>query len=487
MSGNSDTVFDSYMSPLTQRNASREMQMIWSPRHRFSTWRRVWLAVAEAQHDAGLPISREQINAIRDHVDVTDDDIRRAFQHEQRLRHDVMAHVHALADVAPVAKPILHLGMTSQDVVDNADLIIIKESLQLIEVKIARVIDAIGTFAEKWKNLPTLGYTHYQPAQPTTVGRRAAQWGYDISICLTRIESSIHHLKLRGLKGATGTQASFMALVENQSAVVDTIEQTFLRKMNWPANMVHTMTAQTYPRVVDAFVLADLSSTAAVVHKICNDVRLLSGRKELDEPWGESQIGSSAMPYKQNPMRCERATGLSRFVMGLSQDPLSTAATQWLERTLDDSANRRLVLPEAFLALDGVLDLLHSVMNGLVVHEHTVRANLMVELPFMAVENIMMAAVKRGLDRQEVHENLRRHTYAAAKRVKEQGLSNDLVERLRSEPSLYGINIDEMMEPMQYVGRAPEQVDLFLSDVVASVRNAYSNRYEMLSTSEPRV
>jgi adenylosuccinate lyase len=484
---NHETVFDTYISPLTQRNASREMQVIWSPRHRFSTWRRVWLAVAEAQHEIGLPVTREQVNALREHVEITDEDIRRAFQHEQRLRHDVMAHVHALGDAAPVARPIIHLGMTSQDVVDNADMILLREAMQLVELKIARTIDALGSFAEKWRSLPTLGYTHYQPAQPTTVGRRAAQWGYDLSICLTRIESSINHLKLRGLKGATGTQASFMALFDNQSRQVDDMEATFVRKVGWPANMVHTTTSQTYPRVVDAFIVADIAAAASVIHKVCNDIRLLSGRKELDEPWGEAQVGSSAMPYKQNPMRCERATGLCRFVMGLAQDPLDTSATQWLERTLDDSANRRVVLPEAFLAIDGALDLLHSVVSGLVVHEHTARANLMAELPFMAVENIMMAAVKRGRDRQEVHENLRRHTFAAARRVKEQGLSNDLVERLRSEPSLFGIDIDEMMDPVHYIGRAPEQVDVFLNDVVRSVRSAYGTRYEQLSTSEPRV
>jgi adenylosuccinate lyase len=371
--------------------------------------------------------------------------------------------------------------------VDNADMILLREAMQLVELKIARTIDALGSFAEKWRSLPTLGYTHYQPAQPTTVGRRAAQWGYDLSICLTRIESSINHLKLRGLKGATGTQASFMALFDNQSRQVDDMEATFVRKVGWPANMVHTTTSQTYPRVVDAFIVADIAAAASVIHKVCNDIRLLSGRKELDEPWGEAQVGSSAMPYKQNPMRCERATGLCRFVMGLAQDPLDTSATQWLERTLDDSANRRVVLPEAFLAIDGALDLLHSVVSGLVVHEHTARANLMAELPFMAVENIMMAAVKRGRDRQEVHENLRRHTFAAARRVKEQGLSNDLVERLRSEPSLFGIDIDEMMDPVHYIGRAPEQVDVFLNDVVRSVRSAYGTRYEQLSTSEPRV
>jgi adenylosuccinate lyase len=482
-----ESVYDAYISPLTQRNASREMQEIWSPRHRFSVWRRIWLAVAEAQSEAGLPVSREQVEAIRAHVSISDEGIKRAFQHETKLRHDVMAHVHSLADEAPQARPILHLGMTSQDVVCNADLVMIKEALQLIEIKIARIIDALGTFAEKWAAIPCLGFTHFQPAQPTTVGRRAAQWGYDLSICLTRIESNIHHLKLRGLKGATGTQASFLNLVDNNAPKVDQMEASFIRKLGWFANLVHELTSQTYPRVVDAFVVSDLAATASVIQKTCNDIRLLSGRKELDEPWGESQIGSSAMPYKQNPMRCERATGLCRFVMGLAADPLETASTQWLERTLDDSSNRRIVLPESFLALDGALDLLHSVVAGLVVHEHTTRANLMAELPFMAVETVLVAAVRKGRDRQEVHEALRKHSMAAAKRVKEMGLSNDLIERLHSEPLLSNVNLDELLNPSTYVGRAPEQVSLFLQQIVKSVRQAYETRYSQLSTSEPKV
>lgn len=484
---NSDTSYGTYISPLTQRNASREMQAIWSPRHRFGVWRKVWLATAEAQHEAGLPVSREQVEAIRQHAEVTDEDIKRAFSHEQRLKHDVMAHVHALGDAAPEAKPILHLGMTSQDVVCNADICIFKEALGLIEAKIAKTIDALGTFAEKWAGLPTLGYTHYQPAQPTTVGRRAAQWGYDLSLCLARVESTVNHLKLRGLKGATGTQASFMSLVDDNTAKVDQMEGAFVRKFGWMPNLVHELTNQTYPRVVDAFIVSDLAATASVVHKTCNDIRLLAGRKELDEPWGESQIGSSAMPYKQNPMRCERATGLCRFVMGLAADPLDTAATQWLERTLDDSANRRIVLPEAFLALDGALDLLHSVISGLVVHEKTVRSNLMAELPFMAIENVMMAAVRKGRDRQEVHEALRKHALAAARVVKELGQPNDLIDRLHSEPLLAGVNLDELLNPAAYTGRAAEQVKVFLERVVASIRQGYRTRYEVLSTSEPKV
>lgn len=482
-----DETFDTFISPLTQRNASKEMQAIWSPRHRFSVWRKIWLAVAEAQMDAGLPVTREQVESIRKHLDVSDDDIRRAFEHEKRLKHDVMSHVHALADVAPTAKPILHLGMTSQDVVCNADLLLLREALTIIELKIGRVIDALGVFAEKWKSLPTLGHTHYQPAQPTTVGRRAAQWGYDLSICLVRIERDVQSLKLRGLKGATGTQASFMHLTDNKPTQVDEMEAAFARRMGWSGNLIHDMTAQTYPRVVDAFILSDLAATASVIHKVCNDIRLLSGRKELDEPWGDSQIGSSAMPYKQNPMRCERATGLCRFVMSLAQDGLDTASTQWLERTLDDSSNRRVVLPEAFLALDGALDLLHSVTAGLVVHEMTVRANLMAELPFMAVENIMMAAVRRGRDRQEVHEALRKHALAAGRRVKELGQTNDLMERLRTEPTLVGIDLDHFLDPGAYTGRAREQVDHFVNGIVASVRNAYGTRWASLSSSEPKV
>lgn len=482
-----DTIFDTYISPLTQRNASREMQEIWSPRRRFTTWRKVWLAAAEAQHELGLPVSRDQVEALRAHVEITDDDIKRAFQYEQKLKHDVMAHVHTFGDAAPLAKGIIHLGMTSQDVVCNAELILLREALQLITLKIARTVDAAGTFAEKWAGLPALGFTHFQAAQPTTVGRRAAQWGYDLCECLDRIESTVHHLKLRGLKGATGTQASFVHLFDGRQEKVEQLEAEFVRRLGWIGNLVHELTSQTYPRVTDAFIVSDLAAVASVIHKNCNDIRLLCGRKELDEPFGDQQVGSSAMPYKQNPARCERATGLCRFVLSVAHNPLDTAATQWLERTLDDSSNRRIVLPEAFLALDGALDLLHSVFAGLVVHEHTVRYSLMAELPFMAVENVMMAAVKRGRDRQEVHEALRKHALASAKRVKEQGLPNDLVERMKSEPMLFGVDIDSLLDPMAYVGRAPQQVQQFLNKEVASIRKGYGTRYSQLPSSEPKV
>lgn len=482
-----ETIYDTFVSPLSQRNASKEMLELWCPRHRFSTWRKIWLAVAEAQHEVGLPVTKDQVEAIRAHTRITDEEIKRAVEHERKLKHDVMAHVHTLGEVAPAAKGIIHLGMTSQDVADNADLIILREALDLIVLKLARCIDAIGDFAYKHRDEPILGLTHYQAAQPTTVGRRAAGWGYDLSLCMTRIESTLHHLKLRGLKGAVGTQASFLSLMDNNPEKVERMEQLFVRKIGWPSNLVHDLSTQTYPRVVDAMIMSDLACTAAAISKCANDIRLSAGRKELDEPFGESQVGSSAMPYKQNPMRSERACALCRFVIGLVQDPLQTAATQWFERTLDDSANRRIVLPEGFLAIDGALDLIHSIMRGLVVHQSQIRHALQTELPFLVLENIMMAAVKAGRDRQEVHEALRRHALAAAKRVKDQALPNDLAERLASDPALHGVRLDSLLDPLHYVGRAREQVDKFIADIVTSTRKGYSTRYSMLSSSEPRV
>lgn len=484
--GRSESSLDFYISPLSQRNASRQMQEIWSPRRRYTTWRRVWLAAAEAQAEAGLPITAEQLDALRTHVEVTEDDLRRALQYEHKLRHDVMAHAHAYGDAAPGARGIIHLGMTSQDVVCNADLLILRDALDLVIVKLARVIDAAAQLARRYASLPTLAFTHLQPAQPTTVGRRAAQWGYDLALCLTRLESTLHHLRLRGLRGATGTQASFLHLFEGREDRVESMEAAFLRRLHWPGNLIHDLTAQTYPRVVDAFIVSDLAATAAVIHKVCTDIRLLCGRREVDEPSVEHQVGSSAMPFKQNPMRCERTCGLCRFVMSLAQDPLDTAATQWLERSLDDSSNRRVVLPEAFLALDGALDLLHSVLAGLVVHEHVIRRHLDAELPFLALENVLMAAVRRGRDRQDVHEALRRHALAAARRMKE-GLPPDLSERLRAEPLLVGLDLDALLGAGEFVGRAEAQTRRFLQDIAESVRAGYATRYQQLPPSEPHV
>ncbi|MCC6661928.1 MAG: adenylosuccinate lyase [Phycisphaerales bacterium] len=480
---------DGYVSALAQRNASKAMQAIWSPRKRFETWRRIWLAAARAMNEVGLPVTREQCEEIAAHLTPTDAEIDRAREHERRVRHDVMAHVHALGEVAPKARPILHLGMTSQDVVCNADVLILNEALDLVCLKLARAIDELGDFAVRWKSLPTLGLTHYQPAQPTTVGRRAAQWAYDLWLCLDRLTYTRAFLRLRGLKSATGTQAAFSALCGTEAGRVDRLEERFLKQFGRTLlkDEVHLLTSQTYPRVADAFVISDLAATAAAAHKMFNDIRLLAGRKEMDEPMAGEQVGSSAMPYKQNPMRCERGTGLCRFVISLAQNPLDTAATQWFERTLDDSANRRVTLPEAFLALDGVLDLAHNIAAGLFVHEGMVRANLIAEMPFLLTETIMVAAVKQGHDRQEVHEAIRRHSREAAVRVKEKGLPNDLLDRLRGEPMMSGVDLTRVLDPSAYVGRAAEQVDKFITEIVTPLRERYGERIEALPTSDPGV
>ncbi len=480
---------DTFVSALAQRNASKEMQAIWSARRRYTTWRRIWLAVAEAQHETGLPITPAQCEEIGRHLIPSDEDLTRAAEFEKRLRHDVMAHVHALGHNAPEAKPIIHLGLTSQDVVCNADLLILGDAIDLVIVKIARVIDALSEFAARWKNLPTLGMTHLQPAQPTTVGRRAAQWAYDLWLCLDRLVYTKTFMKLKGLKGATGTQAAFVALCQGDHSKVEKLEERFVKKFNRALlkDEVHLLTAQTYPRVVDAFILSDLAATAAVLHKACNDIRILASRKEIDEPVAGEQIGSSAMPYKQNPMRCERATGLCRFVMSAAQNPLDTAATQWFERTLDDSANRRVAIPEAFLALDGALDLMHNIASGLYVHEGMIRTNLLAEMPFMMTENLMVAAVRRGKDRQEVHEAIRQHAREAAVRVKEKGLPNDLLERLRHEPLMGGVDVDKILDPAAYIGLAPEQVDRFIAQIVTPLRERYAERIASLPTSDPGV
>ncbi len=471
---------ESYQSPLETRYASAEMRRIWSSQRKFSLWRRVWLALAEAQHALGLNVTAAQVEEIRAHLD--DIDLENAARHEARLRHDLMAHVHALGDVAPNARPIIHMGATSQDIVCNADLVTLRQAMALIAAKTARVIDALGTFATQYRDLPTLGFTHYQPAQPTTVGKRATLWAYDLALGLEEIETQIGKWKLRGIKGATGTQASFLALFNGDASKVAQLDQLFVGNiLQHPglagldvASGVFAVTGQTYPRIVDAHMLNALAAVAAAVHKCCNDIRLLANRKEIEEPFEREQIGSSAMAYKRNPMRCERATGMARFVMSLAQNPLNTLATQWLERTLDDSANRRLALAEAFLALDGVLDVMHNVASGLVVYEKTIAANLMAELPFMASENIMMAAVRNGADRQEAHEVIRTHSQEAARRVKAEGLGNDLLDRLRGDAMFAGIDLETVLEPAAYVGLAPQQVDAFIAEVVDPIRRTYA-------------
>lgn len=465
-----------YVSPLASRNASPRMQAVWSPRFRFSTWRRLWLALAEAERELGLDISEEQVAELRAHIE--DIDYAAAAEYEKKLRHDVMAHVHTLGDVAPKARPIIHLGATSQYVNCNTELIQIRDALTIVAEKLAVAIDRLGRFAEQHKNVPTLGFTHFQPAQPTTVGKRAAGWAQDLALALEEIEHRLASLRFRGVKGTTGTQASFLALFGGDKPEshdkVEQLDRLVTEKMGWPADKRFAVTGQTYPRVVDGMVVASLAAVASAAQKFATDIRLLANRKEIEEPFEKSQIGSSAMAYKRNPMRCERICGLSRFVIGMTQTPFVTAAEQWLERTLDDSSARRLTLPEPFLAIDGVLDLLVNVTSGMVVYEKTIAANLNAELPFMATENILMAAVQAGGDRQELHEVIRTHSQAAAQRVKAEGAANDLLDRLRDEPAFKGVDLDAALKPSQFVGRAPQQVDSFITQVVEPIRKRYT-------------
>lgn len=472
-------VHTTYQSPLASRNASPQMQAIWSAQRKFSTWRRLWLALAEAEKELGLDIPDAAIDQMREHLD--DIDYARAAEWEKKLRHDVMAHVHTFAEVAPAAKPIIHLGATSQFVNCNTELLQIRDALTLVAGKLAAAIDALGTFAHRYRDLPTLGFTHYQPAQPTTVGKRATLWANELALALEEIEHRIASLRFRGVKGTTGTQASFLALFQGQGltadaahAKVDELDRLVTRKMGWNPDRVYAVTGQTYPRVVDGMVVASLAAVAAAAAKFATDMRLLANRKELEEPFETNQIGSSAMPYKRNPMRCERICGLARFVIGLTQVPFTTAAEQWLERTLDDSSTRRLSLPEPFLALDGVLDLVINVTRNIVVYENTVAANLNAELPFMATENLLMAAVQQGGNRQDLHELIRQHSQAAANRVKSEGAANDLLERLKTEPAFANVDIAAVLDPKLYIGRAPQQVDRFISDVVAPIRERYA-------------
>lgn len=459
------------------------MLWIFSPYRKFRTWRSIWLALAEAQHDLGLPITEAQLTSLRNAIDSID--FEAAAEHERRMRHDVMAHVHAFGDVAPEARGILHLGATSQDIVCNADILLQRDALNLIALKLARVVDRLGTFAAQWRALPTLGWTHYQPAQPTTVGKRATLWAQDFAECLSEIELRRDALRLRGFRGATGTQASFFGLFDRDHAKVESLEAKTAEKLGWDPSKTWTVCGQTYPRLADAQMLASLATTAAAIHKCCNDLRLLANLREVEEPFGKDQVGSSAMAYKRNPMRCERATGLARFVMSLAQNGFDTAATQWMERTLDDSSNRRLSIPESFLALDGALDIMANVTDGLVVHPGVVERRLAEELPFIATEDIMMAAVRGGADRQDVHELIREASLEASHEMKTHGTPNDLLERLRLMPAFKSIDLSALLDPSLYTGRAPEQVDTFLKVVVDPIRERYAG--ELVSESDLRV
>jgi adenylosuccinate lyase len=480
MSGNKDT----YENPLVSRNASPEMCRLFSPRHRIMTWRRIWLTVAEAQAELGLPVSRRQISELR--RTIADIDWDRAAEHEKKLRHDVMAHLHAWGDVAPKARGILHLGMTSMDVVDNADLMIMRDAMVLIRDWLVNAIDALGSFARKWRKLPCLGFTHYQPAQLTTVGRRACLWAYEFVRDFEEMDDRLDRLRFRGIRGATGTQASFLSLFNGNAAKVQRLERLVTRKLGFKD--VEPVTGQTYTRKIDAQVAATLAGIAASAHKFANDVRLLAGMKEIEEPFEKSQVGSSAMAYKRNPMRCERMTGLARYVISIMSSPFQTAAEQWFERTLDDSSNKRLTTPESFLATDGILRLVTDVSRGLVVYPKAIAAHVQAELPFMATEEILMAATAGGSsakgrkaptgDRQELHEIIRKHSQAAAMEVKMHGRPNDLLQRLEGEPAFANVDFRKALDAKRFVGLAPQQVDHFVRTVVgpivrrhASVRN----------------
>ena len=459
-----------YESPLVTRNASREMLQLFSPSYKFGLWRRLWLELARAQRELGLaritPQALEQMERALDDIDFA-----RAKELEASLRHDVMAHIHTFAEAAPAAREIIHLGATSQYVVDNADLIIMREGLKLLSGRLAGVIDYLGRFAVQWKDLPTLSYTHFQPAQLTTVGKRGAMWAQDFAMDLAELEHRIATLKFRGAKGTTGTQASYLAIFDGDHSKVEALDRLVSDKFGFSQSFL--ITGQTYSRKLDAMLVCDLAGIAASVHKFCNDVRLLAGLKQIEEPFEEEQVGSSAMAYKRNPMRCERATGLARFVISLASSPLQTAAEQWLERSLDDSSNKRLSIPEAFLATDGCLLITANVAAGLVVYPRTIQASVNNELPFMATEEILMAGVRAGGDRQKLHEIIRKSAQQAARNVKELGQSNDLLRRLADEPAMAGIDLEAAMDPHRFVGRAPQQAEQFVAQVVEPIRAKY--------------
>ena len=460
---------DRYTSPLVERNASKEMAELFGADRKFTTWRKLWLELARAEKKLGLKITDVQLNELQKHL--SDIDYKKAAEYEKKFRHDVMAHVHTYGDAAPKAAPIIHLGATSCYVGDNADLIIMRDGMRLLADKLACLLDRLGTFAKTYRALPTLGFTHYQPAQLTTVGKRAALWAYDLAMDLEELERRIETLPFRGVKGTTGTQASFLSLFDGNHDKVRKLDEMVCKAFGFSRRCI--VTGQTYPRKLDKYIVDVLASIAVSAHKMCNDIRLLANLKEIEEPFEKSQIGSSAMAYKRNPMRCERTTGLARLVMSLAGSPAMTAAEQWLERTLDDSANRRVALAEAFLATDGIVEIMINVASGLVVYPKVIAARVQAELPFMATENIMMAGARAGGDRQQLHEAIRVHSHAAAAQVKQHGLQNDLIDRLKADPAFAKVNFANILNPKDYIGRAPEQVDEFIADVITPVRRKY--------------
>jgi adenylosuccinate lyase len=459
-----------YDNPLIGRYASGEMCHLWSPQVKHSTWRKLWVALAEAEAELGLPIAQAQIAELRAGTDDIDFDL--AAKYEKQFRHDVMAHVHTYGDHCPNAKAIIHLGATSCYVTDNADLILMRQSLQILRSRLVGVIDQLARFAAEQRQLACLGFTHLQPAQPTTVGKRATLWCYDLILDLEELEHRISTIRFRGVKGTTGTQATFLELFKGDHAKVVELDRRVTAKMGF--NEFYPVTGQTYTRKVDAHVLATLSGIAQSAHKAGTDLRLLQSRKEVEEPQEKDQIGSSAMAYKRNPMRAERMCGLARFAMSLVSSADQTAATQWMERTLDDSANRRLTIPQAILSLDAILILYRNIVNGLVVYPKVIEKHLLEELPFMATEQILMQGVEAGGDRQALHERIRVHSMAAAREVKELGRNNDLIERLATDPAFAKVDIGASIDPQQFIGRAPEQVDDFIAQYVDPIREKYN-------------
>ena len=469
-----------YENPLCARYASREMQHVFSPDYKFSTWRRLWIALAEAEQELGLPITDAQLDEMRSHID--DIDYARAAEYESRLRHDVMAHIRTYGDLCPTAKPIIHLGATSCYVGDNTDIIQLREGLLLIRKLLVNAIDALRVFARQNRDVPTLAYTHYQAAQPTTVGKRACLWLQDLIMDLDRLEFELSNLKLLGCKGTTGTGASFLELFRGDAEKVYALESKIAAKMGFDACM--PVSGQTYSRKVDAFVLNVLADIAQSMHKMATDLRLLAHMKEFDEPFETEQVGSSAMAYKRNPMRCERVCSLSRYVINTVRNAADTASVQWLERTLDDSANRRISLPEAFLATDGALTLIINVIRGGRIYPKVMEKHLYEEMPFMATENILMHAVTLGGDRQELHEAIRQHSQAAAAKVKLEGGENDLLSRLLADPAFHltETDLDRVLDVRKFIGLAPEQTDRFLAEYADPIAMKYADELGVEAT-----
>ena len=464
---------DRYVSPLSERYASNEMQYIFSPDMKFRTWRKLWIALAETERELGLNITQEQIDEMKAHADDINYDV--AKERERQVRHDVMSHVYAFGVQCPKAKGIIHLGATSCYVGDNTDIIVMTEALKLVRKKLVNVIAELSKFAAQYKDQPTLAFTHFQPAQPTTVGKRATLWTQEFLMDLEDLEYVLSTMKLLGSKGTTGTQASFLELFDGDQETIDKIDPMIAEKMGFKA--CYPVSGQTYSRKVDTRVLNILAGIAASAHKMSNDIRLLQHLKEVEEPFEKSQIGSSAMAYKRNPMRSERIASLSRYVMIDALNPAITSATQWFERTLDDSANKRLSVPEGFLAIDGILDLCLNVVDGLVVYPKVIEKRLMSELPFMATENIMMDAVKAGGDRQELHERIRELSMEAGKNVKVEGKDNNLLELIAADPA-FNLTLEDLqkaMEPSRYTGRAKEQTEAFIANVVQPVLDAHKD------------